>query len=163
MTHILGLLLWGNKWWAHGQLLKRTRRRNYSVPIVYLPKTGTCQIFACTQWTKIGNSILKFLGNTKTLLRIFVQAICTLISNLSGGPDIFLGSGTFKKLGTLLFAKSRMQKKQGHCYSKREETRLPLLFLNNNDLGFLHPVFFKKQGARFFFRVTNLPWFSKQE
>ena len=24
-------------------------------------------------------------------------------------------------------------KKQGHCYSKREETRLPLLFLNNND------------------------------
>ena len=26
-----------------------------------------------------------------------------------------------------------------------------------------HPAFFKNQGARFFFRVTNRPWFSKQE
>ena len=28
-------------------------------------------------------------------------------------------------------------KKQGHSYSKKEEARLPLLFLNNND-----PVFY---------------------
>ena len=32
-------------------------------------------------------------------------------------------------------------KKQGHCYSKREEARLPFLFLNNNDHYFLHPAF----------------------
>jgi hypothetical protein len=40
-------------------------------------------------------------------------------------------------------------KKQGHCYSKREEAAWPLLFLNKND-----PIFF---------RVTNRPMFSKQE
>ena len=43
-------------------------------------------------------------------------------------------------------------KKQGHCYSKREEAAWPLLFLNNNDLVFctllfaphiLNPVIFK--------------------
>jgi hypothetical protein len=50
----------------------------------------------------------------------------------------------------VLFAKGRVQKKQGYCFSKREKTRQPLLFLNNNDLGFLHPAFSKKQGARFF-------------
>ena len=33
-------------------------------------------------------------------------------------------------------AKSRFEKKQGHCYSKRKEARLPFLCLNNND-----PVF----------------------
>jgi hypothetical protein len=92
-----------------------------------------------------------------TIVRV-AESICTHYSKLSGQPDIFLGSGTLKKLGTLLFAKSRVQKKQGHCYSKREETRLPLLFLNNNDLGFL-----KKAGCLIFFRVTNRPWFSKQE
>ena len=32
-------------------------------------------------------------------------------------------------------------KKQGHCYSKREETRLPLLFLNNNDPVFCNLLF----------------------
>ena len=41
---------------------------------------------------------------------IFAESICTHYSNLSGRPDIFLGSGTFKKSGTLLFAKSRVQK-----------------------------------------------------
>ena len=33
-------------------------------------------------------------------------------------------------------------KKQGHCYSKREEARLPLLFLSKNDPAFLQPTFF---------------------
>ena len=78
-----------------------------------------------------------------------VESICTHHSKLSGRDDILLGSGTLKKLGTLRLGPLFFQgtKKQGHCYSKREETRLPLLFLNNNDLDFLHPVFFKKQGA----------------
>ena len=120
MTHILGLLLWGNKWWAHGQLLKRTRRRNYSVPIVYLPKTGTCQIFACTQWTKIGNSILKLMGNTKTLLHILIQAICTLISNSSG---LQLLKNWIKNI--------EFKKQQGaKCYLKREACVLHPTFLH---------------------------------
>ena len=41
-------------------------------------------------------------------------------------------------------------KKQGHSYSKKEEAAKPLLFLNNNDPVFLHPVFCKKQGPQFF-------------
>ena len=59
--------------------------------------------------------------------------------------------------------KKQGAKKQGHCYSKTEETRLPLLFLNNNDPGFFAPCFLKKAGCLIFFRVTNRPWFSKQE
>jgi hypothetical protein len=30
---------------------------------------------------------------------------------------------------------------QGHCYSKREEARLLLFFLNNNDPVFCNPYF----------------------
>ena len=36
------------------------------------------------------------------------KSICTHYSKISGRPDIFLGSGTFKKLGTLLFEKSKV-------------------------------------------------------
>ena len=65
-----------------------------------------------------------------------------LISNLeSGRPDIFLGSGTFKKSGTLLSAKNKVQK-----------NRVTVIQLNNNSLDFLYPVFSKKQGAQFFFQ-----------
>ena len=60
------------------------------------------------------------------------------------------------------FSKKQGAKKQGHCYSKREETRLPLLFLNNNDLGFLHPAFFKKQGAQFFSGAQTDPGFQNK-
>ena len=52
---------------------------------------------------------------------IFAQSICTLIFNLSGRPDILLGYPAFCQ-------KARC-KKQGHCYFKKKETRLPLLFL----------------------------------
>jgi hypothetical protein len=34
-------------------------------------------------------------------------------------------------------------KKQGHCYSKREEAARLLLFLNNNDPIFFSPCFFQ--------------------
>ena len=40
-------------------------------------------------------------------------------------------------------------KKQGHCYSKREEAAWSFLFLYNNDPVFLHPAFCKKQGPNF--------------
>ena len=51
----------------------------------------------------------------------FFAQICTLISNLSGQPDIFLGSGTLKKQGPKYGVQKAGCKKQGHCYSKREE------------------------------------------
>ena len=54
----------------------------------------------------------------------------------------------FLKIGHPAFCKKQAEKNRVILYSKREETRLPLLFLKN-DLGFLHSVFFKKQGARF--------------
>jgi hypothetical protein len=47
------------------------------------------------------------------------------------------------------FCSNQAEKNRVILYSKTQETRLPLLFLNNNDLGFLHSVFFKKQGAQF--------------
>ena len=37
--------------------------------------------------------------------------------------------------------KKQGAKKQGDCFSKREEARLPFLFLNNNDPGFCKLVF----------------------
>ena len=55
----------------------------------------------------------------------------------------------FLKMGHPAFCKKQAEKNRVILYSKKEETRLPLLFLNYNDLGFLHSVFFKKQGARF--------------
>jgi hypothetical protein len=51
-------------------------------------------------------------------------------------------------LGTLLFAKSRL-KKQGHFLFKKRRDQAAFIFLNNNDLVFLHSAIFKKQGARF--------------
>jgi hypothetical protein len=46
-----------------------------------------------------------------------------------------------KKLGPKYGLKKAGCKKQDHCYSKREEARLLLLFLNNNDSVFLYPAF----------------------
>ena len=42
--------------------------------------------------TKVGNYFTTIDGN------IIFQSICTLISKLSGQPDIFLGSGTLKDI-----------------------------------------------------------------
>ena len=67
-----------------------------------------------------------------------------------------IGCPVFWKLGTLFFFKSRL-KNRVTSYSKREDTRLPLLFLNYNDLGFLHSVSFKKLGARFL-RIVDADW-----
>ena len=58
---------------------------------------------------------------------IVAESICTYYSNLSGRPDIFLGSATFKKSGTLLFAESRVQKNRV-IVIKKEETRLTASF-----------------------------------
>ena len=91
------------------------------------------------------------------------ESICTHYSNLSGRPDIFLGSGNFKKSGTLLFAKSKVQKNRVTVFQKEKRPGCLISFWITMTLVFLHPVFFKKQGSWFFFRVTNWPWFSKQE
>ena len=49
------------------------------------------------------------------------QLICTHYSSLLGQPDIFLGSGTLKNQVQNMDMKKAGSKKQGHCYSKREE------------------------------------------
>jgi hypothetical protein len=68
---------------------------------------------------------------------LVAQSIWTQYCSLSGQPDIFLGSGTEKKNQVQsMDLKKAGSKKQGHCYSKREEAAWPLLFLNKND-----PVF----------------------
>ena len=54
-------------------------------------------------------------------------------------------------------------KKQGHCYSKREEAAWHLLFLNNNDPVFFTFLFIGPYLGPDFFKVTNRPMFSKQE
>ena len=66
----------------------------------------------------------------------FDQSISTLICNLLGQPDIFLGSWTLKKLGPKYGVQKAGCKKEGDCYSKREEAAWTFLFLSNND-----PVF----------------------
>ena len=42
-----------------------------------------------------------------------LDLICTLISNLSGQPDTFLGSGTLKNMGAKYGVQSMGCKKQG--------------------------------------------------
>ena len=69
------------------------------------------------------------------------QSICTHYSSLSGRPDIFLGSGTKKNQVQNMDLKKAGCKKQGHCYSKREEAAWSFLFLNNNDPGFCTLLF----------------------
>ena len=96
--------------------------------------------------------------------KTFTQSICTHFSNLSGQPDIFLESGTFKKSGTLLFSKSRVQKNGVIVIQKEKRPGCLFSFWITMTLVFCTlPAFFKKPGARFFCRVTNRPWFSKLE
>ena len=87
---------------------------------------------------------------------------------ICGGPirpvnlhPLFLkiGHPAFWKMGLPAFCKKQAEKFRVILYSKREENRLPPLFLNYNDLGFLHSVFFKKQGARFL-RLVGADWLS---
>ena len=45
-------------------------------------------------------------------------------------------------------------KKQGHCYSKREDISMPLLFLNNNDPVFC-TLLFATHIVDLFFKVPD--------
>ena len=51
---------------------------------------------------------------------LVVESICTHYSELSGKPDIFLGSGTFKKSGTLLFFKKQGAKNRAIVIQKEK-------------------------------------------
>ena len=90
-------------------------------------------------------SLFCFVASNITALRYdsVAESICTHYSNLSGRPDIFLGSGTFKKSQGPCFFQKAGCKRTGLCYSKIEETRLSLLFFNNN---------FQKTGCLIFFQ-----------
>ena len=97
------------------------------------------------------------------MLNTVANSICKHYSNLSGRPDIFLWSWTLKKQGPKYGVQKTGCKKQGHCYSKREEAAGLFSFWIIMTLFFepcyLHPIFL----TWFFFRVTNRPMFSKQE
>jgi len=90
------------------------------------------------------------------------ESICTHYSNLSGRPDIFLGSWTFKKSGTLLFAKSRVQKNRVVVFQKEKRPVCLFSFWITMTLVFLHPVIFKKQGAWFFSGSQTDPGFQNK-
>ena len=100
---------------------------------------------------------------TEKVTYTVVRSICTHFFGLSGPPNIFLGSGTLKNQVQNTDLKKAGFKKKGHCYSNRKETRLPLLFLNNNDPILLSLLFLGPYFGPDFFRVTNRPIFSKQE
>ena len=91
------------------------------------------------------------------------QSIYTLIFNLSGGPDIFLGSGTLKNQVQNMGWKGQGTKNRAIVIQK--ERRQPNLFSFWIKITlflkpcFLHPVFC----STFFSRVANRPMFSKQE
>ena len=82
-------------------------------------------------------------GPSSILLKTdsIAQSLCTHYSSLSGRPDIFLGSGTLKNQVQNMDLKKARSKKQGHCYSKREEATLLLFVLNNNNPAFSDPYF----------------------
>ena len=94
------------------------------------------------------------------VIQAIAESICTHYSNLSGRPDIFLGSGTLN-IRDPAFCKKQGAKKQGHCYSKRGETRLPLLFLNNNDLVFCTLLFSKSRVPDFQEQWVQIDWAKK--
>ena len=95
-------------------------------------------------------------------IHTIAESICTHYSNLSGRPDIFLGSGTFKKSGTLLFAKSRVQKNRVIVIQKEKRPGCIFSFWIDITLVFC-TLLFSKSRVPDFFKVTNRPWFSKQE
>ena len=98
-----------------------------------------------------GRSNQFFYASLLTLLLwILAQSIRTLISNLSGQPNIFLGSGPYFFCLQL----------------KRLHARLPLLFMNNKKNFwpyFLYSFFAPHILDSIFFRVTNRPMFLKIE
>ena len=62
-----------------------------------------------------------------------------------------IGHPAFWKMGHPAFCKKQAEKNRVILYSKREETRLPLLFLNYNDLCFFQKAgcpIFKNSGCR---------------
>ena len=62
-------------------------------------------------------------------LNVLAQSICTHYSNLSGRPDIFLGSGTLKKSSPKYGPeKSRVQKTGSLLFKKRRSQAASSLF-----------------------------------
>ena len=65
-------------------------------------------------------------------------------------PDIFLGSGTFKKSGTLLFAKSRVQKNRVIVIQKEKRPGCLFSFWITKTLVFYTLLFSKSRVPNFF-------------
>ena len=118
-------------------------------------KHSECQIYCCLCWTldlkAFRTTWVSFSENKSVDLIVFTYNTASRHTRPVNLHPLFLkiGHPAFWKFGHPAFCKKQAEKNRVILYSKREETRLPLLFLNNNDLGFLHSVFFKKQGAQF--------------
>ena len=112
--------------------------------------------------------LLKFFLKTYSKVKlpnILAQSICTHYS----GFENMGWFATLKKIRSKIWgAKSRVQragcKKQGHCYSKREEAACSFLFLNNNDPVFctllfaphiLDLIFFSRSQTDPCFQIEN--------
>ena len=77
----------------------------------------------------------------------FTHSICTHYSSLSGWPDIFLGSGTLKNQVQNMDLKKAGSKKQGYCYSKRENAAFSWITMTL----FFHLAFFRSIFWTWFF------------
>ena len=91
--------------------------------------------------------ITKFVMKPQNYL---VQSICTHYSCLK----IWVGYEPEKNQVQNMDLKKVGCKNMGHCYPKREEARLPIPFLNNNDLVFSHPGFFRSIQTLKIFRLN---------
>ena len=79
--------------------------------------------------------VCKFLEDISHSLNIFIQ------SPSQSAPAILKNRAPcFLKIGHPAFCKKQAEKNRVILYSKKEETRLLLLFLNNTNPGFLHPT-----------------------
>ena len=87
--------------------------------------------------TQIGPVQHTYLFLSNATFNPVAQSMCTHYSCFEN-MGWFL---TLKKRSKKWVAKKQGAKKVGYFYSKREKAAWPLLFLNNNDPGFLHPIF----------------------
>ena len=107
----------------------------------------SAKILILIKFRKTNLGILKWLSKT-SIPHSTIFDNCQSPSQ-SAPPILKNRAPCFLKIGHPAFCKKQAEKNRVIFYSKREETRLPLLFLINNDLAFLHSAVFKKQGAHF--------------
>ena len=85
------------------------------------------------------------------------------IQNFAINNEFFFRVWNFWKIGDPAFCKRQGEKNRLIVIQKENSPGCLFSFWITTTLDFCTLFFLKKPGARFFFRVTNQPWFSKQE